>query len=1340
MGGDISPKAEASDSEYTTTKHLLSSGANYTTEGGLQAYSNIEDSTVTVASIKAKGGKYAKCTAETKKKDEIDKEYYYRLSYENTVGSFMTDGFTDSKGQHHGATHLVKKFYKQYQVYSQVYSYTETDDTAKTVDYYYFIYIWRELTDDDYHETSAKDVLTYCIQYGESLSNSDPTYTKEKSSYDALGDEEKYKIACAIYYGPHRDKDGTYYKSLDHAMADGIVGYDPSTWTKVFWKKYIATQLYIWSVTNSDVFSYSDALKTAKQLDNTYTTTDADICESFLKEINTYVKNAVKVPSFMSRSKDQAAGKKLLLQNDGTYKLVLTDNNAMLNTGTFVCDNSSVKISVDSDSQLTIVSSTELTDVMFTFQKNTQVPDGTGLLYYANSKTQNMVNSVVSTEGCYAYMTLTTSGVDEVELAVQKQSDLSVQGETASLSGACYAVFTSSKTAAVYDPTTKTTMVDGDGNKLKAQDYVAGYIYRPEEGVWQMLPYTDSNLAWITSQGYSWHTLYNIAYYVKQGNTSTQLPNSYCIVTDEAGYAYTKKLKMCKQDGTDTTWYSYYLLEYQAPSDCELTYPVDISDGKVNSGRISVKWNTGESGYENPIKVHRNIRKKGELCIYKYEEESLIPLSGVSFEIYSDASCTSLVTVAVTDDTGRAYIKDLTWGTYYVKEQQGQSVHVPDNGIVQVVVNPGEISYVDKSNTPVTVCIHLQKEADVSNLPDGLDVSGYDMEGAEYALYARESVIGANGKILYEPDAYICTLTCDKEGDASVDLEFAKENLRIGKYYLKEIKAPYGFLLDETVYEIDATNLQDMANSETPDTDEYEQTQALYNVWVDIHKEQFELNAIHIYKYAEETKISSEHTLSDAVFSVYNVSLMEQDGIFASEEDIISVDFTKEQYDKYRMPIQSDSQQPYIMTTDSEGTAQTTLLPDGEYVLVEVEAPAGYKKTEAKMVSLPEDANEGIVYMRLKDEAKKGSIKLLKLAEAPVGVSYTNTEYGTVAGIEYTSCPLSGIQFQIYDSAMREIEMIMTDEDGTAECTNLPLGVYYVKELCTLAGMVLDTQLYQVEIKEDETEQIVNAALKINNALMTTDMLIYKNGETIIPSDTTGFSIENAPLEGAVFGIYNASTITAYDGSSLLAPDQLMGLAVSNQDGIAEFQGKLLPGQYYCKELCAPEGYKIDAFQYPVALTLLSNEPVERTEVNKDAPACNQLYSASVKIKKVDGTNHSICLSDVEFDLYDAVTDEVVGTYITDENGEINIEGMPYGSWYFKEKKTAEGYAVDTTIHSFQITEAEEDVHLLVENEPKIDLGYEQVTYDGMFHYLILVAALVLCIVLEEAIRRKWKK
>lgn len=1329
---------------YKINRHLLSEGANYTTDEGDKAYSNIVDKKVTVDSIRAKGGKYAKCKPEGKVKEGIDKEHYYKLAFENKVGSYVNGGYYDNKGQHHGAVHMVEKFYKKYQVYSQVYSYTVTDDATMTVDYYYFIYIWWELIDDDYHKSSDADYLTYCLQYGVSISKDDTAYAKEKQTYDALTEKEKYKVACAIYYGPHREKGGQYYTTLKKKLNADSKGYDPSTWSRTMWHRYAATQFYIWTVTNSDKFSHGDAVATAKQFDKAYPT-ENESCYNFYVQLKAYAENAVRLPRFMSDDSKTTSKETLSLQTDGCYAVTLHDANAMIKTGTFSCDNSDVEIQVISDTELMLKSAKPVALANLTFQKKEQVPDANGLWYYANNKSQNMVDSIVSVTDCVGYLQLQTSDTDDTPLKVHKVG--AATGKAYANAG--YAVFTSWKSAAVYDPETKKTMVDEKGNTLKSSDYIAGLIYQTETGQpWNFTVYSEAKETELRKTGYNVKTVYHLAYYVKKGCTSNALPATYCITTDETGWAQTGKIKRRVVDGQDVTYYGYYMVEFQAPEHCEPAYPVKVENGSLTEGICCLKWNTPEE-YNQSAKTQVDEEHTGGIKIYKYETGSMLPLKNVVFHIYEDAECTRLYREVTTGEDGYAYADQMAPGTYYVKEKYGQGIHVKDQSVTEVQISSDELTVIDKSNTPITVRIHLQKKADGTLFPEGFSPEDYSVAGAEYTLYAAEDIIGSNGTVLFHKDDLVYTMVCDDSGYAQVPMKFAQEHLRLGSYYVKETKAPYGYELDNTKYLVEAWNPEAAVSEATEakvseadvDRDEFTEENSVYNIWVDVAAEKPVTKSIRLHKTANNTDCQGNWSTGDlegAIFSVYCVDKMAADGLEVTKDNYKMIPFIDGEYDAYRAIICEDGANVHQMVTDAKGVAETSKLLAGNYVVVECKAPAGYDLTAPIWVSLPEDADEDYAYVEAVDQMLTGTITISKVGDLPVQTQTQDTAFGTVHQLVFEKRALAGVEFVIYDENLQAIQRVTTRSDGQAVTGELPLGTYYVQESKTLHGLVLDQQYYTARITEGNKHEIIDAYVKLQNDVMQAEVAIYKEGEMVVPSPDGAFSIATGPLEGVTFGVYNKTDIFSADGSLLLPAATLMGIATTNEEGEALLTGKLLPGTYYYQELRTLEGYVIDSRRYEFSLSLTSNQPIERIEVNRESPVMNYFYNAAVRLHKVDGTNASVRLEGVEFALYDAQTNECVGYYTTDKNGEIKIDRMPFGSWYFKETKPLKGYQVDTTQYTFTISETGNAIDLVVKNYPTIDLGYKESSKVGVVFTIGIV--FVVCGLILGVVKRKRRK
>ena len=98
----------------------------------------------------------------------------------------------------------------------------------------------------------------------------------------------------------------------------------------------------------------------------------------------------------------------------------------------------------------------------------------------------------------------------------------------------------------------------------------------------------------------------------------------------------------------------------------------------------------------------------------------------------------------------------------------------------------------------------------------------------------------------------------------------------------------------------------------------------------------------------------------------------------------------------------------------------------------------------------------------------------------------------------------------------------------------------------------------------------------------------------------------------------------------------------------------------------------MDEAKHEFELTL-DNEPITVFDVNKENPALNKLAKAKVTLVKVDANDETKRLSGAEFELFTS-EGESLGTYITDENGEVNIPDLSYGKYYFKENKSPDGY------------------------------------------------------------------
>ena len=174
------------------------------------------------------------------------------------------------------------------------------------------------------------------------------------------------------------------------------------------------------------------------------------------------------------------------------------------------------------------------------------------------------------------------------------------------------------------------------------------------------------------------------------------------IVTDENGVAESKELEKGK----------YYYQEIKAPEGI-------IVDNTMYEFEIV------EDG-QNVIKNMINYYIKGELKVYKLEENTNKPLANAKFNIYDNNN--NLVDTIVTDIDGIAISKKLIYGSYYYKEVEAPEGYILDTTVYEFKIKQqrqeSAVVYNKKIEIPVTGGI-LSMDAQIIILVSTISIFGY---------------------------------------------------------------------------------------------------------------------------------------------------------------------------------------------------------------------------------------------------------------------------------------------------------------------------------------------------------------------------------------------------------------------------------------------------------------------------------------------------------------------------------------------------------------------------------------------------------------------------------------
>lgn len=234
-------------------------------------------------------------------------------------------------------------------------------------------------------------------------------------------------------------------------------------------------------------------------------------------------------------------------------------------------------------------------------------------------------------------------------------------------------------------------------------------------------------------------------------------------------------------------------------------------------------------------------------------------------------------------------------------------------------------------------------------------------------------------------------------------------------------------------------------------------------------------------------------------------------------------------------------------TTGANGIAVFDGLTEGTYTIIETKSPTGYGKLEGLegSVTVNIQANgtanvEGKVPDKFRFDGK--SVKLTwKNTRTHGSISITKTDGNQ---------PLSGAFFGIYkDAAAAEepIDIQKTDKNGKALFADLAAGTYYVKEIAAPNGYALDETIRPFKIGGNNDWDVETT---IKNTLKEYSLTLVKKGDDGKPLEGVEFEISGngitkksasgrdgvVTFTGLAFGEYTITEVEAPQGYVKAAP------------------------------------------------------------------------------------------------------------------------------------------------------------------------------------------------------------
>ena len=591
------------------------------------------------------------------------------------------------------------------------------------------------------------------------------------------------------------------------------------------------------------------------------------------------------------------------------------------------------------------------------------------------------------------------------------------------------------------------------------------------------------------------------------------------LICDENGYAVTKDLP-----------YGIYTVHQTKGWDGrELLSDFDVYISKDGQ---TYRYLANNRNFESYIKIVKVDAETGKV----------IPLAGAGFRLYRpDRSLitqtftypevTTIDTFYTNSDGYLITPEKLEYGTGYslveVSAPCGYTLNsepiyfdvTADNATEENTVTVVEVT---KPNTAQKGVIRISKSGEAfSSVTEAggiyqpvFAVKG--LEGAVYEITAAEDIITPDGTLRYAAGAVVDTVTTDETGLAE------SKPLYLGKYEVKEITAPTGYVLNTEIHTAELVYAGQ----------EVEITETAADFCNERQKAAVSLDKV--LEQDERFGIGKNGELSAVTF-----------GLFAAEEltaadgSIIPADGLLE-----------------IVSMDENGHAVCkTDLPFGSYYLKELSTDGHYILSDEKYPIVFEYAGQDTALVDIKansgapieNKLLYGEIHGLKKDENGIGLA------GALIGLFRADCT----EFTTENAILTATSA----EDGSFSFTRVPYGNWIVREIEAPTGFVLSEKAYPVTVDADcaviEVE-IENTCIRGTVQLTKTDRDYPDN-----------------KLTGAEFTVYRDSN----GNKELDADDALLGTLTETGIGVYEM-ADLLYGGYFVKEAKAPEGFYLDDNAY----------------------------------------------------------------------------------------------------------------------------------------------------------------
>lgn len=763
------------------------------------------------------------------------------------------------------------------------------------------------------------------------------------------------------------------------------------------------------------------------------------------------------------------------------------------------------------------------------------------------------------------------------------------------------------------------------------------------------------------------------------------------------GEKYTTPIKVetvtTGEDGTIKSglldYGDYYFVETKAPTG-------------YNKSNTQYSFEIREEGKDVPVAATNKVIR-GTVSVTKTDIDTGKKLKEASFDIYKTAGVEGVelspkkVGTITTDENGYAKSDLLDYGDYYLVESKAAyGYYNPEIQYPFEIREEGVNVPISATNARQTLQINVTK-LDNNSDSFGLDDAGnkLKLEGATFELY--EHVIRRDDIntdiILSESESKIATATTDKNGVATFNLQTSySSSLQYDSYYyVKEVGAPKGYILDESNSQ---KFIYEYGNQYDP------------KVIIDMT---FENEIMKAPITVTKTDVETKETLEGAKFEIYNSKNQLVDTIVTNKDgEATSKDLRPGKYSVKEVEAPNNYQLTNIL--DFNNNTNGTITKEVEITIEETDTAGEYKAVGAST--------------EFTNLHNKGKLTVTKVDGMTVDYKEECDANGencvSVPVLKSDSVLLPNVEFVIYDKndLSKAVATGTTDETGSFSVI-LNTGEYYLQETKAPEGYNINPSLMEIKLNThgEEVERI------ITNMTVYGQISVYKVGEKLIGVEVdpetgiTNLVYENTYYSDVEFELYSNEDIYHPLTKKLIyEKDELVRKIKTGSDGKVTVTDLPL-GEYYVKEITAPEGHSVYDATSDIKYISLTAEDAnfegliedDLTFVNERITVDPQLYKVGAKLVEDSDTEtkyeytplpgaifgvynqEEITYTDKSDKEQTIAADTLLGTMETNKEGFADVEiKIPFGKYYVKEIQAPEGYHLNEDKFEFELVWSQE--------------------------------------------------